>query len=127
MDEVSSNFIKSYIANIQFILSLNMRIRKALNIENSEDAVFISRIASVFSHPVRIALFKYVKSKDTVRNDVCNKDLVEHFDYSQSSLSQHVKKLVEADLFTVIYKDKFSYYSVNKQTMSRFTSLLKEL
>lgn len=104
-----------------------MRVRKKINIVDSDEAVFLSKIASALSHPVRVALFKYVKSKNTVRNDVCNKDLVAHFDYSQSSLSQHVKKLVEAELFKVTYEAKYSYYSINEETMARFTTMLETI
>jgi len=68
-----------------------------------------------------------VNQKNRVRNDVCNKDLVEHFPYSQSSLSQHIKKLKEADLFTVEYQDKFSFYSVNKEKLKSFINEVKTL
>ncbi len=104
-----------------------MKIKKEFNIEKSEEAIFIAKIADALSHPLRVALIDYVSKKNKVRNDVCNKDLVEHFPYSQSSLSQHVKKLREANLFTVEYVDKFSFYSVNKQTMETFCKeLLKK-
>ncbi len=104
-----------------------MRVRKSINIENSEEAIYIAKIAAALAHPVRVALFSYVKSKNEVRNDVCNKDLVAHFNYSQSSLSQHVKKLLEAELFEVTYEHKFSNYSINKKTVDRFTKLLKAI
>ena len=32
---------------------------------------------------------------------VCNKDLVEHFDYAQATISQHIKKLAESGLIEV--------------------------
>lgn len=102
-----------------------MRVRKELNIENSEEAIFLAEIGSALGHPVRVALYHYVKAKNVVRNDVCNKDLVEHFEYSQSSLSQHVKKLRDVGLFEVKYQDKFSFYRVNKDTMNRYIKLLK--
>ncbi len=104
-----------------------MRIRKPLNIENEADTLFMAQVATALSHPVRLALLNYVKSKNTVRNDVCNKDLVAHFPYSQSSLSQHVKKLVDAHLFVVEYKEKYSFYSVNTNTLDKYLELLKAL
>ncbi len=104
-----------------------MKIRKELNIEDSENAIVLAKIADALAHPVRVALLHYVSSKKKLRNDVCNKDLVRHFPYSQSSLSQHVKKLKEANLFTVEYKDKFSFYSVNKKTLAAFKKGLSNL
>lgn len=118
--------IISYIANICCYIC-EMKIRKAVNIEGSEDALFIASIADALSHPVRVALIHYVGSKNRVRNDVCNKDLVAHFPYSQSSLSQHVKKLIMSDLFTVEYSEKFSFYSVNKKTLRAFNSAIAKL
>lgn len=104
-----------------------MKVKKALNIEGSEQAVLIAKIADALSHPLRVALIHYVKSKNRVRNDVCNKDLVNYFPYSQSSLSQHVKKLKDAELFTVEYVDKFSFYSVNQKTLELFQNAIAEI
>lgn len=104
-----------------------MKIKKPINIEGSENALFVARIADALSHPVRVALVHYVGSKNKVRNDVCNKDLVAHFPYSQSSLSQHVKKLREADLFMVEYSDKFSFYSVDHKTLKKFNAAVSKL
>lgn len=104
-----------------------MKLKKALNIQHSERAMQIAKVADALSHPVRVALIAYVKQKNKVRNDICNKDLVEHFPYSQSSLSQHVKKLKEAGLFTVDYVDKFSFYSVNEQVLNRFLEAIESL
>lgn len=104
-----------------------MKLKKEFNIEGSADALFIAQIADALSHPLRVALINYVSKKNTVRNDVCNKDLVKHFPYSQSSLSQHIKKLKEAELFIVEYENKFSYYSVNRPLLQSFRGLLDKL
>lgn len=104
-----------------------VKIKKPINIEGSDNALFIARIADALSHPVRVALIHYVAAKNKVRNDVCNKDLVAHFPYSQSSLSQHVKKLREADLFMVDYIDKFSFYSVNHKAIKKFNVAVSKL
>jgi len=104
-----------------------MKIKKPLNIEGSEEAIFIAKIADALSHPLRVALVHYVNSKNKVRNDVCNKDLVAHFPYSQSSLSQHVKKLRESQVFKVEYVDKFSFYSVNKDTIKAFKKAISNI
>ncbi len=101
-----------------------MKVKKAFNIEGSEEAMMVAEVADALSHPLRVALVHYVSKKNRVRNDVCNKDLVEHFPYSQSSLSQHVKKLREANIFQVEYVDKFSFYSVNKKTLKEFRNAL---
>ncbi|MEM8899442.1 MAG: ArsR family transcriptional regulator [Bacteroidota bacterium] len=104
-----------------------MKLKKEINIENSERAIKVAEVADALAHPLRVALIAYVKQKNTVRNDICNKDLVAYFPYSQSSLSQHIKKLRDANLFTVEYKDKFSFYSVNMKQIESFVEELKAL
>ncbi len=104
-----------------------MKIKKQVNIEGSENAMFVASIADALSHPLRVALVHYVKERNGVRNDVCNKDLVNHFPYSQSSLSQHVKKLVNSNVFTVKYEDRFSFYSVNEEVLKSFSELIVKL
>lgn len=104
-----------------------MHIRKTVNIEQAELATFIAKISDALSHPVRVALVHYVRQKNEVRNDVCNKDLVAHFPYSQSSLSQHVKKLKDCGLFQVAYKNKFSFYSVDEELLEKYLQSIKEL
>lgn len=104
-----------------------MKMKKPLNIEGSEQAIFIAKIADALSHPLRVSLIHYVSNKNKVRNDVCNKDLVNHFPYSQSSLSQHVKRLKDCGIFKVEYQDKFSFYSVDKQVLKTFKNKVSEL
>lgn len=104
-----------------------MKIKKEINIENSDTAIKVAQIADALAHPLRVALIAYVNEKNLVRNDVCNKDLVAHFPYSQSSLSQHIKKLKDAGIFQVAYKDKFSFYSVNQSLLNDFITKLKTL
>lgn len=119
---------RSYIAYVRFNIYLCfMKIKKPINIEGADRAIFIAKVADALSHPLRVALLHYVRNKSKVRNDVCNKDLVAHFPYSQSSLSQHIKKLKECDLFTVEYVDKFSFYSVNMKTLNAFMERIKEI
>ncbi|MEM8528533.1 MAG: metalloregulator ArsR/SmtB family transcription factor, partial [Bacteroidota bacterium] len=108
-------------------LYLHMHIRKTVNIEQAEEAIFIATIASALSHPVRVALLHYVRQKDEVSSEVCNKDLVAHFPYSQSSLSQHVRKLKDCGLFRVEYKDKFSLYSVNEEILAEYIDAIQKL
>ncbi len=103
-----------------------MKIKKDFNIEGSDRAIQIAKVADALAHPLRVALVHYVSKKNKVGDDVCNKDLVEHFPYSQSNLSQHIKKLKEADIFEVEYINKFSFYSVNKKTLKAFNKELSK-
>ena len=103
-----------------------MKIKKPYNLEGAEKTVLTANVADALSHPLRIDLINYVKKMNKSKTEVCNKDLVEHFPYSQSSLSQHIKKLRDVGIFTVEFSEKRSYYSVDKEVIQAFcVQLLK--
>lgn len=104
-----------------------MRLKKPFRMHGSEEALSLATIADALAHPLRYALLDYVHKNQGIRNDVCNKDLVAHFPYSQSSLSQHIKKLKDAGLFTVVPRDKFSHYYVNKEKLQYFLDHISKL
>ncbi|MEM7381099.1 MAG: metalloregulator ArsR/SmtB family transcription factor [Bacteroidota bacterium] len=103
-----------------------MRIRAALSSKYIEETdVDMAEIANALAHPLRVALVRYLSTKNSgkgVDNVTCNKDLVELFDYSQSTISQHVKILKEAGLFITESKDKFTFYYLNKELLKQFGS-----
>ena len=83
----------------------------------------VAKIANALAHPLRVALVRYLGTKNSgqgVDNVTCNKDLVEMFDYSQSTMSQHVKILKECGLFLTENKDKFTFYTLNKELLGEF-------
>lgn len=87
----------------------------------------MAELANALSHPLRVALVRYLSEKDEgegLDNATCNKDLVEMFDYSQSTMSQHVKILTECGLFLVERKDQFRYYFLNRELLQQFYDYL---
>lgn len=103
-----------------------MRIRKT--------AVFptptmsqIAQVSDALAHPVRIMILQYVMQNNSVRNDVCNRDLVAHLDYSQATVSQHVKKLVSADLLQTKKQDRFTFYEVNRDCINQYVEQIRSL
>ncbi|MDC8004695.1 metalloregulator ArsR/SmtB family transcription factor [Aureisphaera galaxeae] len=103
-----------------------MRIRAEISSKyiNETDHKMAS-IANAMAHPLRVALVRYLREKNCgsgVDNVTCNKDLVEMFDYSQSTISQHVKILKECGLFITESKDKFTLYYLNKELLDEFAA-----
>ena len=99
--------------------------KKFINDEDHRMAL----IANALGHPLRIALVRYLSNKNNgkgVDNATCNKDLVQLFEYSQSTISQHVKVLKEAGIFITESKDKFTFYTLNRDVLNLFVkSILK--
>lgn len=103
-----------------------MRLRKELDEMQEKEILLIARISDALAHPARIKIFRYIMQQNKERTQVCNKDLVAYFDYSQATISQHVKKLTEADLVQVVKKDRFSYYYVHLGTLNDYLTATKK-
>ena len=101
-----------------------MRIRASITSKYINDTDHkMAEIANALAHPLRVALVRYLSTKNYgkgVDNVTCNKDLVKMFDYSQSTMSQHVKILKEAGIFITESKDKFTFYYLNKELLNKF-------
>ncbi|MCG8484520.1 MAG: helix-turn-helix domain-containing protein [Clostridia bacterium] len=104
-----------------------MRIRKDVFDNEESEIVLTAKISDALAHPVRIKILKYILINNSQRETVHNKDLVEFFDYSQSTISQHVKKLVNADVIHVRKKDNFSEYYINIGIVGKYIDMLKKL
>ncbi|MEI8216109.1 MAG: helix-turn-helix domain-containing protein [Eubacteriales bacterium] len=103
-----------------------MRLRKEDDNLQEEEILFVSRISDALAHPVRIKIFKYILKNNASRNPVCNKNVVLDFDYSQATISQHIKKLLQADLVQIKRVDKFSMYYANIGILGKYMSSLKK-
>lgn len=108
-----------------------MRIRTEISSKYiNETDHKVAQIADALAHPVRVALVRYLSEKNNGRgvdNVTCNKDLVDMFDYSQSTISQHVKILKEAGLFLTEQHDKFTHYDLNYELLQKFSNTVGAL
>ena len=103
-----------------------MRLRKELDEMQEKEILLMARISDALAHPARIKIFRYIMVQNKNRQRVCNKDLVEHFDYAQATISQHVKKLRDAGLLESRKEDRFSYYYVHLGTLNDFLVATKK-
>jgi ArsR family transcriptional regulator len=85
-----------------------------------EDILLIAKVSDALAHPARIRIFRYIMQCNTERASVCNKDLVNRFDYSQATISQHVQKLVLAGLVQVKRQNAFSLYFANIGILKKY-------
>ena len=103
-----------------------MRIRKDQDDMQDAEITLIATDSDALAHPARIRMFRYIMQANRAMVTVCNKDLVEHFDYAQATVSQHMKKLVESGLVEIKKKDKFSYYYVNLGMLMQYVNATKK-
>ena len=92
-----------------------------------EDVLLIAQASDALAHPVRVEIFRYIYMENMNRRTVCNKDIVNAFDYSQATISQHISKLVISKLVEVQKKDNFSFYYVNIGILGKYLNAVKKL
>lgn len=103
-----------------------MRLRKDSDEMLEDEVLLIANVSDALAHPARIRMFRYIMQANRAMVTVCNKDLVEHFEYAQATVSQHMKKLVDSRLVEIKKKDKFSYYYVNLGMLMQYLNATKK-
>ena len=105
---------------------LHMRLRREPDEMHEEEILLTARVSDALAHPVRLKIFRFIFLSNRNRTQICNKDVVAAFDYSQATISQHIKKLVEANLVQVKNEDKFSIYFVNLGVLAKYIDAVKK-
>jgi DNA-binding transcriptional ArsR family regulator len=103
-----------------------MRLRKEPDAMQEEDILLIAKVSDALAHPARIKIFRFIMNANRDRKKICNKDVVEAFDYSQATISQHIKKLVTSGLLEVQKSDRFSYYYANLGVLMKYLDATKK-
>lgn len=103
-----------------------MRLRKESDDFQEEEVLLTARVSDALAHPARVRIFRFIFNSNRTRVPVCNKDVVAAFDYSQATISQHIRKLAEAELVEIKKNDRFSYYYVNIGVLGRYLDAVKK-
>lgn len=103
-----------------------MRLRKESDELQEEEVLLIAQVSDALAHPARVKIFRYIYIANRNRQTVCNKDVVAAFNYSQATISQHIKKLIECKLIQVKKADKFSIYYVNIGILGKYIDSVKK-
>ena len=103
-----------------------MRLRKEPNEMQEEEVLLIAQVSDAIAHPARIKIYRFIMKCNKERLPVCNKDVVAAFDYSQATISQHIKKLIDAELVQMQKNDKFSMYYANFGILMKYLDATKK-
>ncbi len=103
-----------------------MRLRKEPDEMQEDEILLVAQVSDALAHPARIKIYRFIMKRNRDRIPVCNKDVVEAFDYSQATVSQHIKKLVDADLVQIQKNDRFSMYYANHGKLMRYLDAAKK-
>lgn len=93
-----------------------MQMEKETRHGTQTDAAEIFR---VLGDEVRMQILELLED-----GELCAADLLKSLSIAQSTLSHHMKKLVEADVVRCRYHGKWSYYSINRETLRKAAACL---
>lgn len=82
----------------------------------------LADFANAISHPARVAILKEIAKRETC---ICG-EIVEVLPLAQSTVSQHLKELLKADLITGAVEGVKSCYCINWKTFERFNKIFGE-
>ncbi|TPN43312.1 helix-turn-helix transcriptional regulator [Mesorhizobium sp. B1-1-9] len=88
----------------------------------SDSRAVAARFAAL-SHPARIEIIKYLSAS----NSRCCREVVDRFDLAQSTVSQHLKILVEAGLVRFEPDRQRSRYAVDRAALAEISASLGAL
>lgn len=80
----------------------------------------VARKLAALAHPVRLRLLRDLGAADSC----CVKDLVGRIGLAQSTVSQHLKVLVEADLVNFRADRQSSRYTVNAEALRELAGII---
>ncbi len=96
---------------------------KQLDPSTRPDDQAASRALGALAHPARIAILRHL----SCHGACCCKDVVAQLDLAQSTVSQHLKILVEAGLVAFEPEKQRSRYSINGEAMSGLANAIAHL
>ena len=90
--------------------------------EFSPEDQHLAEIVKALAHPARIAILRELAAR---KSCVCG-EIVEVLPLAQSTVSQHLKELLNAGLIRGTVEGTKSCYCINKEAFSKFSRVMDE-
>ena len=104
-------------------IKIDKKHRRSEDVSDLSDSVHVASVMAALSHPARVTILRRLACCD----ECCCRDVVEHLDLAQSTVSQHLKVLVEAGLVTYELRRPKSRYVLNRQALQSAVGAIGEL
>lgn len=88
--------------------------------EYTQAQIEMANLAKALGHPARMAIMDYLASVDTC---ICG-DIVDELPLAQSTVSQHLKELRNADLIQGTIEGNAICYCINTETIQKFKNYI---
>ncbi|MEO9875809.1 MAG: metalloregulator ArsR/SmtB family transcription factor [Anderseniella sp.] len=87
------------------------------------ESVHMASVMAALGHPARVTILRRLACCD----ECCCREVVEHLNLAQSTVSQHLKVLVEAGLVSYEPRRPKSRYVLNRQALQSVSSAISDL
>ena len=91
--------------------------------EDNADSVRMAAVMAALGHPARVTILRRLACCD----ECCCRDVVEHLNLAQSTVSQHLKVLVGAGLVSYEPRRPKSRYVLNRQALQSASTAIGDL
>lgn len=79
-------------------------------------------IAKALGEPKRLKILEIISC-----GSVCACDILDHFDFTQPTLSHHINVLKKVQLVNVEQRGVWNYYSINQETANKYLQVTTHL
>ncbi|MDH6364421.1 ArsR family transcriptional regulator [Enterococcus sp. PF1-24] len=86
------------------------------------DYLQVSKVMKAIAEPNRLKILDVISS-----GEKCACEILNHFDFTQPTLSHHMKVLMEAGLVSARKAGNWQYYSLVSENIEEFTGLLNQI
>ena len=86
------------------------------------DYLGLSKIMKAIAEPNRLQILDMIST-----GEKCACDISDNFDFTQPTLSHHMKVLIEAGVVTARKEGKWQYYSLVTENIEEFQELIHQI
>lgn len=86
------------------------------------DYLGLSKIMKAIAEPNRLQILDMISI-----GEKCACDILDNFDFTQPTLSHHMKVLIEAGVVTARKEGKWQYYSLVTENIEEFQELIHQI
>ena len=107
-----------------------MRIRKddlAFDQLTDDDVISAAKVADALAHPARIRMLQFILKANAERRIVTNKDVVQAFEYSQATVSQHLSKMIIGGVIETKKQGTSTCYYVKAGSLVAYTKTILKI
>ena len=102
---------------------MNIAAPSAATADNADSVRQLAARMAALGHPARVEIIRHLGRAESC----CCREVVENFDLAQSTVSQHLKVLVEAGLVTFTPDRQRSRYRVDRDALAGLSASMAAL